>query len=90
MKEVNTQFGISHSADFEENTWTFLMPDKFNVWAGEFAIVYKQVYDKMLAALKEVDDAHDYYAPNSGMTNSIFKNVSMAVEAAEANPSSQP
>ena len=83
MKEVSTQIATSMSSDFEESTWTFLMPDGFKVWAGQFAIVDKQVYDKMLAALKSVDDAHDNYSQNLGMTNKIFDDVSKAITATE-------
>jgi hypothetical protein len=82
-KEVSTQFGTAYGADFEENTWTFLMPDNFKVWAGEFAIVDKTVYEKMLAVLKTIDDCHDVYAPDLGMTNGIFNDVSNAIAAAE-------
>ena len=52
MGKVATQFGTAHSADFEENTWTFLMPDNYKIWAGQFAIVDKPVYDAMLTACK--------------------------------------
>lgn len=83
MKEVSTQIATSMSSDFEENTWTFLMPDGFQVWAGQFAIVDKQVYDKMLAALKRVDDAHDVYSENMGMTGGVFEEVSQAIAATE-------
>jgi hypothetical protein len=48
MKTVATQFGISTTADFEEMTWTFEMPENFKVWPGEFAIVDKPVYDELL------------------------------------------
>jgi len=51
VKEVDTQFAKSMTSDFEEGTWTFLMPEKFQVWAGYFAIVDKQVYDKMIQRL---------------------------------------
>ncbi len=50
MKETNklsVQFGISAESDFEENTWTFEMPEKFSVWAGEFAIVDKKQFEEM-------------------------------------------
>jgi hypothetical protein len=56
MRTVKTQFGISATADFEENTWTFEMPDNYSVWAGNFAIVDKQVYDKMLDALRSIEN----------------------------------
>ena len=56
MKEASTQIARSMSSDFEEGTWTFLMPEGFKVWAGQFAIVDKQVYEKMKAIIQYVDD----------------------------------
>ena len=47
MKEVSTQIATSLTADFKENTWTFIMPDDYKVWAGKFAIVDYSVYYKM-------------------------------------------
>lgn len=44
-KETETQFGISATCDFVENTWTFEMPEGFKVSAGEFAIIPKSEYD---------------------------------------------
>lgn len=52
MTTIETQIGIAHSADFGENTWTFLMPENYRVVSGQFAIVDKQVYDEMIIALK--------------------------------------
>lgn len=54
MKKVDTQFATSMTADFDESTWTFLMPDKSQVWAGQFAIVDRQVYDEMIERLKQL------------------------------------
>lgn len=48
LKKVDTQFGTSARFDFDENTWTFLMPERFMAFSGEFAIVDKQVYDEMI------------------------------------------
>ncbi len=84
MNEVGTQIATSFSADFDENTWTFLMPENYKVWAGDFAIVDKQVYDKMLAALKMVDDARNYFAPNLRITNEIFEKVNQAIASTES------
>ena len=47
-KTIPTQFGISATADFEENTWTFEMPETYSVVAGEFAIVDKNLYDQLM------------------------------------------
>ena len=52
MKTVKTQIATSFSSDFEDSTWTFLMPEGFNVWAGQFAIIDKPVYEELLEALK--------------------------------------
>lgn len=56
MNEVNTQIATSMTADFEENTWTFLMPENYKVWAGQFAIVDKQIYDRMKTIIQYVDN----------------------------------
>jgi hypothetical protein len=55
IKEVSTQIATSMTADFNENTWTFLMPENYKVWAGQFAIVDKQVYDKMKSIIEYVN-----------------------------------
>ena len=55
MRKVKTQFGKSMEADFEKGTWTFVMPEKYEVWAGSFAIVDKQVYDEIIQ-IKEVQE----------------------------------
>ena len=55
IKEVSTQIATSMTADFDENTWTFLMPENYKVWVGQFAIVDKQVYDKMKEIIEYVD-----------------------------------
>lgn len=55
-KQQHTQFGISATADFEENTWTFQMFDGFQVRAGEYYIVEKAVFeanDQRIASLTE-------------------------------------
>lgn len=43
---MNVQFGISATADFDENTWTFIMFDGYKVKAGEFVIIEKGTYTK--------------------------------------------
>lgn len=50
IRKIKTQKGIAHSADFEENTWTFLMPEGYEVASGEFMIVDKAVYDELVNA----------------------------------------
>jgi hypothetical protein len=49
---MNTQFGESLDADFQENTWTFEMPVPFSVCAGEFAIVPRAEYDALIERAK--------------------------------------
>ena len=53
MIKMKTQFGTSFGADFEYSTWKFKMPKNFEIRAGEFAIVDKQVYDKMIELLRD-------------------------------------
>lgn len=48
---INVQFGISATADFEENTWTFEMSDGFSVKAGEYAILPKEQFELFNKAL---------------------------------------
>lgn len=47
------QFGKSRMADFEEDTWTFDMPEDFKIIAGEFALLPKTNYEMMLSKKKE-------------------------------------
>lgn len=49
-----TQIGVSATADFEQKTWTFEMGNDFLVRAGEYAIVDKEKYDKMVATLEKL------------------------------------
>lgn len=55
-KTVKTQIGTSFTADFEDITWSFKMPEDFKVWSGEFAIIDRPVYNELLAALKEAKE----------------------------------
>ena len=55
---VKTQLGVSETADFEKNTWTFKMSNKYNVRAGKFAIVDQQVYHEAKKALTEAAKHH--------------------------------
>lgn len=50
--KLETQFGVSVTADFQDGTWTFEMPDGFKITAGEFAIVPKKKYDELMAPWK--------------------------------------
>lgn len=53
-KTIKTQFGISAIADFEELTWTFQMPEKYSVVAGDFAIVDKILYDQLMQTVEDL------------------------------------
>lgn len=54
---MKTQIGISEGANFEENTWTFQMPEGFVVKAGEFSIVPSQTICDILSKANRVLDA---------------------------------
>lgn len=54
MSKLKTQFGTSATADFEENTWTFEFEGDFNVTAGDFAIIPKEKFNRLLTALKGI------------------------------------
>ena len=56
-RTIYTQFANSSSADFETNEWTFLMPEKYQIVAGEFALVDKELYDKLI---QSITDLHTY------------------------------
>lgn len=57
MNGVKTQFGISATADFEDNTWTFEMPPVYAVSAGEFAIVPKEYFDQIVTDIEAIKEA---------------------------------
>ena len=52
---TDIQFGTSAEADFENNTWTFLMPPNYKVWAGEFAIVDKPILTEMVELIRFIE-----------------------------------
>lgn len=39
LDTANAQIGISAGADFENNTWTFELPEGFKAGAGEYMII---------------------------------------------------
>lgn len=49
-----TQLGVSATADFEENTWTFEMHTGFTVTAGTFAVVPVEQYNAALNNLETI------------------------------------
>lgn len=54
MKTIRTQFAVSATADFEENTWTFEMKEPYQVVAGEFALVDKILYDQLIQNIENL------------------------------------
>ena len=55
--KIDVQFGIAYTADFEENTYTFEMQKGFTVSAGEYAILPKNQFEKIIESLgKEADN----------------------------------
>lgn len=50
-EKMPIQFGISWDADFEDNRWSFLMPNEYAVCAGEFAIMDKETLGDIKEAL---------------------------------------
>jgi len=54
MSLLKAQFGTALTADFEESTWTFEMPEDYEVSAGEFAIVPKEKYDLLIYTLEVI------------------------------------
>ena len=51
---MKTQIGVSKNIDFEENTWTFKMDENMNGSAGDFAIIEKESYTRILRTLKSM------------------------------------
>jgi hypothetical protein len=46
------QFATADSADFEKNTWTFLMDGNYYVQGGRFAIIRESEYQRLIANQK--------------------------------------
>ena len=55
-KTMNVQFGEAFTADFEENTYTFLMKGNFTVCAGEYAILPREQYEQLISKNLEKDE----------------------------------
>jgi len=55
MEVPKVFIGTSDSCDFEQNTWTFSFSDPFQVSAGEYAILRRSDYQKLLAAARAED-----------------------------------
>ena len=73
MSILKTQIGEALTADFEENTWTFEMPEDFIVTAGEFAIIPKDKYDDLITALKGIRNSMNCHPDCE--ENSEFKDM---------------
>jgi len=56
MEAPEVFIGTSYSCDFEHNAWTFLFDGQFQVSAGEYAILKRADYQKLLAVAR-ADDA---------------------------------
>ena len=74
QKTIKTQFGISATADFVDNTWTFKMPEKYSVISGDFAIVDKILYDQLMQTVEDLAihcqelDMHSIFLSNLAFT----------------------
>lgn len=55
MEVPKVFIGTSDSCDFEQNTWTFSFEGQFQVSAGEYAILRRADYQKLLAAARAED-----------------------------------
>lgn len=54
LKEYNIQIGESIAVNFEDNTWTFEMPEEdYYAQAGKFAIVPISLLDELLTYLEQ-------------------------------------
>jgi hypothetical protein len=59
MTLIKTQIGTAASADFEEDTWSFLMNEGYQIRAGKFAIMDYPVYEKLINFLKGLSDTDE-------------------------------
>ena len=65
MSNLKTQIGDSLTGDFEENTWTFEMPETFKVTAGEFAIIPKEKYNTAVQTVKNIMESEQNFEENT-------------------------
>lgn len=59
MSKFKTQIGEALTADFQENTWTFEMPNDYKIKGGEFAIVPKEQYDTAIQTVNNLLQIED-------------------------------
>ena len=80
---AKTQIGTSVAADFEENSWTFEMPEGFTMCAGQFAILPIDKYNALMEALKEISKGEGAYNEDKleHANNTIENMKSIATEA---------
>lgn len=73
---TKTVIADSHSADFQEGTWTLEPHNDFKLVAGTFAIMPEQQYNKLLTALKGIRNSmavHPDYEPNSEFEDMVSR-----------------
>ena len=61
MSKLKTQIGTSVTADFEESTWTFEMPEGFTMSAGQFAIMPVDKHSALIKGLHEISKGEGAY-----------------------------
>jgi len=82
MSILKTQLATSLTSDFQENTWTFELDKDFRVTAGEFALVPREKYERLIVAIKGISRsvmAHPDYEEGS----EFFDMVSRCVNSFE-------
>lgn len=55
-ERVGIQFGKSLTADFENNTWTFLMEGNYDVSAGDFVIIPRKMWEKEKLSFNDLQE----------------------------------
>ena len=68
IMDTKTILADSHSADFQEGTWTFEPQEEFTLIGGVFAIIPEPQYQKLLTAVRGIRNsmaAHPDYEPDS-------------------------
>ena len=89
MSKIKTQIGTSVTADFEESTWTFEMPEDFTMSAGKFAILPVDKYNALIEALHEISKGEGAYNEDrlEHANNTIENMKSIAVKAIKSHKS---
>jgi len=71
---MKTQIGESLTCDFEENTWTFEMEDNFEVTAGEFMIIPKELFKQQIIDAYESGQDGTFSEPINYYTSTFETN----------------